>query len=215
MRERVCGVTWSLFLREWWWPWKGPTHVRGFDKFVLAKRWLETSLAIECVHMRNKSSWRFYSYLLHPQGNMLFLQNLPTHNWGNKDISLLVAEAYQFKYMFADAPRHLNQQTKRWLETSLATESVHTRDKSCLQWRWPLESLTQHTGDKTLHRLRLAIVIPAAVSVNQTLRVCGTCDCIQLISRSACKVTTAPLPKSSFRGKAVYSRNVHCDLSKL
>ncbi|XP_041457838.1 TBC1 domain family member 22B-like [Lytechinus variegatus] len=47
------------------------------------------------------------------QGTMLFLQNLPTHNWGNKDISLLVAEAYKLKYMFADAPRHLNQQTKR------------------------------------------------------------------------------------------------------
>ncbi|XP_797601.2 TBC1 domain family member 22B [Strongylocentrotus purpuratus] len=47
------------------------------------------------------------------QGTMLFLQNLPTQNWGNKDISLLVAEAYKLKYMFADAPRHLNQQTKR------------------------------------------------------------------------------------------------------
>ena len=23
------------FLREWWWPWKGPTHARRFDKFVL------------------------------------------------------------------------------------------------------------------------------------------------------------------------------------
>ncbi|XP_071509573.1 TBC1 domain family member 22B-like [Diadema antillarum] len=47
------------------------------------------------------------------QGTMLFLQNLPTNNWGNKDISLLVAEAFKLKYMFADAPRHLNQQTKR------------------------------------------------------------------------------------------------------
>ena len=45
---------------------------------------------------------------------MLFLQNLPTAHWSNDDISLLLAEAYRLKYMFADAPRHFNQQVKRW-----------------------------------------------------------------------------------------------------
>ena len=24
-----------IFMREWWWPWKGSTHARYFDKFVL------------------------------------------------------------------------------------------------------------------------------------------------------------------------------------
>lgn len=43
------------------------------------------------------------------QGLMLHLQNLPTQHWGNEEISLLVAEAYRLKYMFADAPNHLNQ----------------------------------------------------------------------------------------------------------
>ncbi|XP_072017563.1 TBC1 domain family member 22B-like [Amphiura filiformis] len=47
------------------------------------------------------------------QGIMLFLQNLPTAHWSNDDISLLLAEAYRLKYMFADAPRHFNQQVKR------------------------------------------------------------------------------------------------------
>ncbi|XP_022110731.1 TBC1 domain family member 22B-like [Acanthaster planci] len=47
------------------------------------------------------------------QGIMLLLQNLPTANWTNQDISLLLAEAYSLKYMFADAPRHLNQQAKK------------------------------------------------------------------------------------------------------
>lgn len=47
------------------------------------------------------------------QGIMLFLQNLPTKSWKNDDISLLLAEAYSLKYMFADAPRHLGQQKKR------------------------------------------------------------------------------------------------------
>lgn len=40
------------------------------------------------------------------QGLMLFLQNLPTQNWNDSDISLLVAEAYRLKCTFADAPNH-------------------------------------------------------------------------------------------------------------
>jgi len=35
------------------------------------------------------------------------LQNLPTQNWIDSDISLLVAEAYRLKFTFADAPNHL------------------------------------------------------------------------------------------------------------
>ena len=41
------------------------------------------------------------------QGILLFIQNVPTAKWNDKDISLLVAEAYKLKYMFADAPSHL------------------------------------------------------------------------------------------------------------
>ncbi|XP_022656470.1 TBC1 domain family member 22B-like isoform X1 [Varroa jacobsoni] len=41
------------------------------------------------------------------QGLMLLLQNLPTSKWGDAEITLLVAEAYNLKYMFADAPNHL------------------------------------------------------------------------------------------------------------
>ena len=40
---------------------------------------------------------------------MIMLQNLPTHNWQNEDIGMLLAEAYRLKYMFADAPNHLAQ----------------------------------------------------------------------------------------------------------
>ncbi|XP_067129027.1 TBC1 domain family member 22B [Centruroides vittatus] len=46
------------------------------------------------------------------QGLMLTLQNLPTLHWGNEEMSLLVAEAYRLKFMFADAPNHL-QLTKK------------------------------------------------------------------------------------------------------
>ena len=53
----------------------------------------------------------FFLFVL--QGIMLLLQNLPTAHWTNQDISLLLAEAYSLKYMFADAPRHLNQQVKK------------------------------------------------------------------------------------------------------
>ena len=38
---------------------------------------------------------------------MLLLQNLPTGNWGDQQIGLLLAEAFRLKYMFADAPKHL------------------------------------------------------------------------------------------------------------
>jgi hypothetical protein len=48
-----------------------------------------------------------YGNVLYFQGILLFLQNLPTHNWTNEEIGLLLAEAYKLKYMFADAPNHL------------------------------------------------------------------------------------------------------------
>ncbi|XP_041347793.1 TBC1 domain family member 22B-like isoform X2 [Gigantopelta aegis] len=41
------------------------------------------------------------------QGILMFLQNLPTRHWNNKEISEIMAEAYKLKYMFADAPNHL------------------------------------------------------------------------------------------------------------
>lgn len=41
------------------------------------------------------------------QGLLLLLQNLPTQSWTNSHISMLVAEAYSLKVMFADAPNHL------------------------------------------------------------------------------------------------------------
>ncbi|KAJ8791824.1 hypothetical protein J1605_020546 [Eschrichtius robustus] len=37
---------------------------------------------------------------------LLFLQNLPTAHWGDEDVSLLLAEAYRLKFVFADAPNH-------------------------------------------------------------------------------------------------------------
>jgi len=43
------------------------------------------------------------------QGILLFIQNVPTAKWEDKDISLLVAEAFKLKYMFADAPSHLTE----------------------------------------------------------------------------------------------------------
>eukprot|EP00730_Choanoeca_flexa_P015655 TRINITY_DN7236_c0_g1_i4.p1 TRINITY_DN7236_c0_g1~~TRINITY_DN7236_c0_g1_i4.p1 ORF type:complete len:493 (+),score=101.39 TRINITY_DN7236_c0_g1_i4:50-1528(+) len=35
------------------------------------------------------------------------LQSLPTAAWGNKEIELVLAEAYRLKYMFADSQKHL------------------------------------------------------------------------------------------------------------
>lgn len=41
------------------------------------------------------------------QGILMYLQNLPTHNWKDEEIGELLAEAFKLKYMFADAPNHL------------------------------------------------------------------------------------------------------------
>ena len=38
---------------------------------------------------------------------MLFIQNLPTADWTGDNIQILLAEAFKLKYMFADAPGHL------------------------------------------------------------------------------------------------------------
>ncbi|KPI99011.1 PREDICTED: TBC1 domain family member 22B [Papilio xuthus] len=46
------------------------------------------------------------------QGLMILLQNVPTQNWTDSNISLLVAEAYRLKFAFADAPNHLHNAAK-------------------------------------------------------------------------------------------------------
>ncbi|XP_036327104.1 TBC1 domain family member 22B-like isoform X1 [Rhagoletis pomonella] len=41
------------------------------------------------------------------QGLLLLLQNLPTENWSDRQINVLVAEAFRLKFTYADAPKHL------------------------------------------------------------------------------------------------------------
>lgn len=41
---------------------------------------------------------------------MLMLQNLPTQDWSDVQINMLVAEAYRLKCTFADAPNHFQTQ---------------------------------------------------------------------------------------------------------
>ncbi|CAG8577624.1 6353_t:CDS:10, partial [Cetraspora pellucida] len=43
------------------------------------------------------------------QGIMMFLQSLPTSNWGYEDIELLLSEAYILKSLFHNAPNHLSR----------------------------------------------------------------------------------------------------------
>ena len=45
---------------------------------------------------------------------MLMIQNLPTENWTDSEIGMLVAEAYKLKFTFADAPNHLQAHDSRW-----------------------------------------------------------------------------------------------------
>ncbi|KAJ8926920.1 hypothetical protein NQ314_020772 [Rhamnusium bicolor] len=72
-------------------------------------------------HLKQHNLYVCASFLLHWkedlmqehdfQGLLLLLQNLPTHSWTSSQISMLVAEAYKLKVMFADAPNHLLNNT--------------------------------------------------------------------------------------------------------
>lgn len=79
------------------------------------------------------------------QGLMILLQNVPTQNWTDSNISLLVAEAYRLKFAFADAPNHLHNAAKsdRWRVTSRwfkrftalnTTAQSSISDDVCQQW---------------------------------------------------------------------------------
>jgi len=42
------------------------------------------------------------------QDIVIFLQHIPTEDWTDKDIELLLSEAYMYKSLFHDSPNHLN-----------------------------------------------------------------------------------------------------------
>lgn len=67
---------------------------------LLQEKDFQVSLGVEDILMKNKFI-RFFT-----QGLMLLLQNLPTHNWLDSHISVLVAEAFRLKFTYADAPKH-------------------------------------------------------------------------------------------------------------
>jgi len=45
------------------------------------------------------------------QNIIIFLQHIPTKNWTDNDIELLLSEAYMYKSLFHDSPNHLNHIT--------------------------------------------------------------------------------------------------------
>ena len=55
---------------------------------------------------------------------LMFLQNLPTAKWGDREIDLLVAEAWKISYLFADAPRHLAHVQKQQQQQQGATAAA-------------------------------------------------------------------------------------------
>jgi hypothetical protein len=50
---------------------------------------------------------------------MMFLQSLPTRNWNEKDIELLLSEAYIWQSLFKGSTAHLRGPTSRSPSTSL------------------------------------------------------------------------------------------------
>jgi len=50
------------------------------------------------------------------QNIIIFLQHIPTKDWTDKDIELLLSEAYMYKTLFHDSPNHLNHYTSTKIE---------------------------------------------------------------------------------------------------
>ncbi|XP_035717662.1 TBC1 domain family member 22B-like isoform X2 [Vespa mandarinia] len=114
-------------------------HQHGIDYLQFSFRWMNNLLTREIPLHCTIRLWdtylaesdRFASFqlyvcaafllrwrrhlLLQPdfQGLMLMLQNLPTQNWTDSEIGILVAEAYKLKFTFADAPNHLQAHDSR------------------------------------------------------------------------------------------------------
>lgn len=58
---------------------------------------------------------------------LMFLQNLPTAKWGDRDIDLLVAEAFRLSYLFSNAPKHFTD-TSGTSAASVSTFAVASTD---------------------------------------------------------------------------------------
>lgn len=41
------------------------------------------------------------------QDLMKFLQHMPTNNWGNKEVEMILSQAFLYKSLYKDAPSHL------------------------------------------------------------------------------------------------------------
>lgn len=55
---------------------------------------------------------------------MLLLQNLPTNDWTNEEVGLLLAEAYRLKFTFADAPNHYRDSVAATTSASALTNNA-------------------------------------------------------------------------------------------
>ncbi|KAK0168638.1 hypothetical protein PV327_002416 [Microctonus hyperodae] len=114
-------------------------HQHGIDYLQFSFRWMNNLLTREIPLHCTIRLWdtylaesdRFASFQLYVcaafllrwrrhllaqpdfQGLMLMLQNLPTQNWTDSEIGVLVAEAYKLKFTFADAPNHLQAHDAR------------------------------------------------------------------------------------------------------
>ncbi|XP_026472979.1 TBC1 domain family member 22B-like [Ctenocephalides felis] len=90
-------------------------QMHGVDYLQFSFRWMNNLLTRELPLHCTIRLWDTYlaesdgfaSFQLY--GLMILLQNLPTQDWTDCNIGVLVAEAYRLKFTFADAPNHLQR----------------------------------------------------------------------------------------------------------
>jgi hypothetical protein len=68
-----------------------------WDKILAEEQDISTFLAYVCAALLLRLSPEIQKFSEHPEEVILFIQDLPTSNWDNQDIKMLMAESYQLQ----------------------------------------------------------------------------------------------------------------------
>jgi len=86
-----------------------PLLIRVWDTYLAEERGTEGGLLSFHLYLCGSllMHWAPHLKKLDFQDLILFLQHLPTERWTERDIELVLAQAYVYKTLFHDSPHHL------------------------------------------------------------------------------------------------------------
>jgi len=86
-----------------------PNIIRMWDTYLCEANGFSEFHTYVCAALLEKWSKELITQEF--QNIIIFLQHIPTKNWTDNDIELLLSEAYMYKSLFHDSPNHLNHIT--------------------------------------------------------------------------------------------------------